>query len=167
MIIFTLLVKSNSQLIRRMLTALIWSLSQRISSQLFIESLQRELRDVWIYCPGFIGVNRQYLRCKWTNITSSLEHMFIKNVSTLDIAKKPGWESTHCSCYPKTRICQPLCDPHNCRSELGHSDFGHDGKSKTGRSPSVVKTNLGTYTGVSLINLLRETCNFYNPELRQ
>ena len=29
------------------------------------------------------------------------------------------------------------------------------------------KANLGTYTGVSLINLLQETCNFYDLELRQ
>ena len=30
-----------------------------------------------------------------------------------------------------------------------------------------MKTNLGTYTGVSLINLLHETCNLYDVELRQ
>ena len=30
-----------------------------------------------------------------------------------------------------------------------------------------VKTNLGIYTGVSLINLLHETCNLYDLELRQ
>ena len=30
-----------------------------------------------------------------------------------------------------------------------------------------LKANLGTYTGVSLINLLHETCNLYNLELRQ
>ena len=30
-----------------------------------------------------------------------------------------------------------------------------------------MKANLGTYTGVSLINLLQETCNLYNLELRQ
>ena len=28
-----------------------------------------------------------------------------------------------------------------------------------------MKANLGTYTGVSLINLLHETCNFYDLEL--
>ena len=45
------------------------------------------------------------------------------------------------SCYPNTcphsKILQPLCDPHNSRSEFGHSEFGHDGKSKFGRSPGV------------------------------
>ena len=30
-----------------------------------------------------------------------------------------------------------------------------------------MKANLGTYTGVSLINLLHETCNRYDLELRQ
>ena len=30
-----------------------------------------------------------------------------------------------------------------------------------------MKTNLGTYTGLSLINLLHETCNRYDLELRQ
>ena len=30
-----------------------------------------------------------------------------------------------------------------------------------------MKANLGTYTGVSLINLLHETCNLYNLELRK
>ena len=29
-----------------------------------------------------------------------------------------------------------------------------------------MKANLGTYTGVSLINLLHETCNLYDLELR-
>ena len=28
-------------------------------------------------------------------------------------------------------------DPHNGQSELGQSNFGHDGKSKVGRSPGV------------------------------
>ena len=30
-----------------------------------------------------------------------------------------------------------------------------------------MKTNLGTYTGVSLINLLHETCNLYDLELKR
>ena len=30
-----------------------------------------------------------------------------------------------------------------------------------------MKTNLGIYTGVSLIDLLHETCNRYDQELRQ
>ena len=30
-----------------------------------------------------------------------------------------------------------------------------------------LKANLGTYTGVSLINLLHKTCNFYDLELKQ
>ena len=30
-----------------------------------------------------------------------------------------------------------------------------------------MKANLGTYTGVSMINLLHETCSLYNLELRQ
>ena len=30
-----------------------------------------------------------------------------------------------------------------------------------------MKANLGTYTGVSLINLLHETCNLYDLELRK
>ena len=30
-----------------------------------------------------------------------------------------------------------------------------------------MKANLGTYTGVSLINLLLETCNLYDLEIRQ
>ena len=30
-----------------------------------------------------------------------------------------------------------------------------------------MKANLGTYTGVSLINQLHETCNLYDLELRQ
>ena len=30
-----------------------------------------------------------------------------------------------------------------------------------------MEANLGTYTGVSLINLLHETCNLYDQELRQ
>ena len=30
-----------------------------------------------------------------------------------------------------------------------------------------IKANLGTYTGVSLINLLHETCDLHNLELRQ
>ena len=30
-----------------------------------------------------------------------------------------------------------------------------------------MKTNLGTYTGVSLINLLHENCNLYDLELRK
>ena len=30
-----------------------------------------------------------------------------------------------------------------------------------------LRTNLGTYTGVSLTNLLHENCNFYDLELRQ
>ena len=30
-----------------------------------------------------------------------------------------------------------------------------------------MKANLGTYTGVSLTNLLQETCNLYDLELKQ
>ena len=30
-----------------------------------------------------------------------------------------------------------------------------------------MKANLGTYTGVSLINLLHETCNLYDPEFKR
>ena len=30
-----------------------------------------------------------------------------------------------------------------------------------------MKANIGTYTGVSLINLLQETCNLYDLELKQ
>ena len=37
-------------------------------------------------------------------------------------------------------LAKLLCDPHNCRSELGHSDFGNDGKSKIGRSPGVYES---------------------------
>ena len=33
--------------------------------------------------------------------------------------------------------------------------------------PAYMKANLGTYTGVSLINLLHETCNLYDLELKQ
>ena len=39
-----------------------------------------------------------------------------------------------------SRIRQPLCDPHNCRSELGHSDFEHVGKTEIGRSPGVYES---------------------------
>ena len=57
---------------------------------------------------------------------------------------RPGWEPTHCSCHPNTcphsRIRQPLCDPHNCRSEFGHSDCGHDGKPKIGKSLGVYES---------------------------
>ena len=33
--------------------------------------------------------------------------------------------------------------------------------------PAYMKPNLGTYIAVSLINLLHETCNFYNQQIRK
>ena len=118
-------------------------------------------------------LNRVILNCKWTSI--SLGECKITNSFWL-----PGGSPLQVRMNPVENLPTVVVIPISARSaefanlfvtltiagrNLASPTLDTTENQKLVDLLAYMKANLGTYTGVSLINLLHETCNLYDMEL--